>query len=106
MIHVYTLLPCCLQEELADLSEQQVKHLYGHSGCITGLSYSTDQAVLFSSSADGTVRLWSTQWCKNLAAYRWVAAASQKLELAVRNPLSGNGWVSAGGFQGLLKPPS
>lgn len=75
--HVYTLLhvPCCLQEELADLSEQQVKHLYGHSGCITGLSYSTDQAVLFSSSADGTVRLWSTQWCKNLAAYRWVAAA-------------------------------
>jgi WD40 repeat protein len=49
-----------------------VKHLYGHSGSITGLSYSTDQAILFSSSADGTVRLWSTQWCKNLAAYRWV----------------------------------
>jgi WD40 repeat protein len=64
--------PSCLQEELADLSEQQVKHLYGHSGSITGLSYSTDQALLFSSSADGTVRLWSMQWCKNLAAYRCV----------------------------------
>lgn len=59
-----------VQDELADLSEQQVKHLYGHSGSVTGLSYSTDQALLFSSSADGTVRLWSTQWCKNLAAYR------------------------------------
>jgi WD40 repeat protein len=67
---IFLLLGVSVQDELADLSEQQVKHLYGHSGSITGLSYSTDQALLFSSSADGTVRLWSTQWCKNLAAYR------------------------------------
>lgn len=47
-----------------------MSHLYGHSGSITGLSYSTDQALLFSSSTDGTVRLWSPDMRKGLAAYK------------------------------------
>lgn len=50
---------CCVQDELAEMTEKLVKHMHGHSGSITGLSYSTDQELLFSSSADGTVRLWS-----------------------------------------------
>ena len=32
--------------------------LTGHSGRITGLSFSSDGRALYSSSSDGTVRLW------------------------------------------------
>lgn len=49
-----------------------MKHLYGHSGSITALSFTPDQQMLLSSSTDGTVRLWTTQWHKNLAAYKYV----------------------------------
>jgi hypothetical protein len=65
-------LSTCTQDELSDLSEQQVKHMYGHSGSITALSFTPDQQMLLSSSTDGTVRLWTTQWHKNLAAYKYV----------------------------------
>ncbi|KAA6423212.1 hypothetical protein WJX79_007050 [Trebouxia sp. C0005] len=59
-----------------------VSHLWGHSGAIYGLDYSPDQQLLYTSSADGTVRLWSTALAANLVAYRghsfpvWDVAAS------------------------------
>lgn len=49
-----------------------VSHLWGHSGAIYGLDYSPDQQLLYTSSADGTVRLWSTELAVNLVAYRYV----------------------------------
>jgi hypothetical protein len=48
-----------------------VSHLWGHSGAIYGLDYSPDQQLLYTSSADGTVRLWSTELAVNLVAYRY-----------------------------------
>ncbi len=48
-----------------------VSHLWGHSGAIYGLNYSPDQQLLYTSSADGTVRLWSTELAVNLVAYRY-----------------------------------
>lgn len=71
-----------MQEELSELSGQGVSHLYGHSGSIMGLSYSTDQALLFSSSTDGTVRLWSPDMKKGLAAYKSVSHTLTLLRLA------------------------
>lgn len=69
---LYVLLCPHTQDELSDLSEQQMKHLYGHAGSITALSFTPDQQMLLSASTDGTVRLWTTQWHKNLAAYKCV----------------------------------
>lgn len=48
-----------------------VSLLWGHSGAIYGLDYSPDQQLLYTSSADGTVRLWSTDLAVNLVAYRY-----------------------------------
>eukprot|EP00775_Hariotina_reticulata_P003881 gene3881-4136_t len=59
-----------LQEELEDLSQQQVTNLIGHSGPVNALSFSADQQLLFSASTDSTVRLWSTELRRGLAAYR------------------------------------
>lgn len=47
-----------------------VSLLWGHSGAVYGLDYSPDQQLLYTSSADGTVRLWSTELAANLVAYR------------------------------------
>lgn len=47
-----------------------VSLLWGHSAAVYGLDYSPDQQLLFTSSADGTVRLWSTELAVNLVAYR------------------------------------
>ncbi|KAK9828987.1 hypothetical protein WJX72_003246 [[Myrmecia] bisecta] len=47
-----------------------VTYLRGHSAAVYGLDYSTDHQLLYSGSADGTVRLWSTEIGANLAAYR------------------------------------
>ena len=44
--------------------------LRGHSGSVFGLDFMPDQRVLLSASADGTVRLWSTELAANLAVYR------------------------------------
>lgn len=55
------------QEEAAGSA---VSLLWGHSAAVYGLDYSPDQQLLFTSSADGTVRLWSTELAANLVAYR------------------------------------
>lgn len=47
-----------------------VSLLWGHSAAVYGLDYTPDQQLLFTSSADGTVRLWSTELAVNLVAYR------------------------------------
>eukprot|EP00879_Flechtneria_rotunda_P032057 GHRR01035207.1.p1 GENE.GHRR01035207.1~~GHRR01035207.1.p1 ORF type:complete len:254 (+),score=117.21 GHRR01035207.1:136-897(+) len=62
-----------LQDELEDMSSQAVTRLAGHAGSITGLDFSVDQHLLFSSSTDGTVRLWSTELRRGLAAFRYGA---------------------------------
>ncbi len=60
------------REEAAD-DGGAVSLLWGHSGAIYGLDYSPDQQLLYTSSADGTVRLWSTELAVNLVAYRYDA---------------------------------
>lgn len=55
-----------------DASESSVNVLWGHSGAVYGLNYSPDRQLLYTSSADGTVRLWSTEMAVNLVAYRWM----------------------------------
>ncbi|GAB4823536.1 hypothetical protein N2152v2_010582 [Parachlorella kessleri] len=47
-----------------------VTNLSGHSGPVYGLDYSPDNQLLFSCSADGSVRLWSMEVRANLVAYR------------------------------------
>lgn len=44
--------------------------LRGHTGAVYGVDFTPDQQLLLSASADGTVRLWSTELAANLAAYR------------------------------------
>ncbi|KAF6259711.1 WD40-repeat-containing domain protein [Scenedesmus sp. NREL 46B-D3] len=68
-----------LLEELEDWSNQQTMCLVGHSGTVNALSFSADQQLLFSASTDSTVRLWSTELRKGLAAYRRVCASSTTL---------------------------
>ena len=46
------------------------RRLIGHSGPITGLAFSFDRRLLFSSSVDGTVRLWSLDNFSSLVLYR------------------------------------
>lgn len=57
------------QQEAA-ANQSAVSLLWGHSGAVYGLDYSPDQQLLYTSSADGTVRLWSTELGVNLVAYR------------------------------------
>jgi WD40 repeat protein len=44
------------------------------AGTVNALSFSADQQLLFSASSDSTVRLWSTELRKGLAAYRYAVA--------------------------------
>jgi transcription initiation factor TFIID subunit 5 len=44
--------------------------LIGHSQSVTSLDFSPDGAYLLSSSADGTVRLWSNETKTNVVCYR------------------------------------
>eukprot|EP01103_Thecamoeba_quadrilineata_P012702 TRINITY_DN3335_c0_g1_i2.p1 TRINITY_DN3335_c0_g1~~TRINITY_DN3335_c0_g1_i2.p1 ORF type:complete len:422 (-),score=60.83 TRINITY_DN3335_c0_g1_i2:110-1375(-) len=44
--------------------------LQGHFGPVYGLSFTPDHQFLFSASEDTTVRLWSTEYKKNLVAYK------------------------------------
>lgn len=53
-----------------------VSLLWGHSGAVYSLDYTPDQQLLLTSSADGTVRLWSTELAVNLVAYRSVMLIS------------------------------
>lgn len=53
-----------------DARESSVSVLWGHSGSVYGLDYTPDRQLLYTSSADGTVRLWSTEMAVNLVAYR------------------------------------
>eukprot|EP00878_Enallax_costatus_P005372 GHUV01005641.1.p1 GENE.GHUV01005641.1~~GHUV01005641.1.p1 ORF type:complete len:497 (+),score=116.83 GHUV01005641.1:382-1872(+) len=59
-----------LQEELEDLSQRQTFNLVGHSSTVNAICYSADQQLLFSASSDATVRLWSTELRKGIAALR------------------------------------
>lgn len=54
-----------------DAAQSSVSVLWGHSGAVYGLDYTPDRQLLYTSSADGTVRLWSTEMAVNLVAYRW-----------------------------------
>ena len=62
------------QDQEADGGE--VSLLWGHSGAVYGLDYSPDRHLLFTSSSDGTVRLWSTELAFNLVAYRCALPAA------------------------------
>lgn len=85
--------------EAADGSSA-VSLLWGHSGAVYGLDYSPDQQLLYTSSADGTVRLWSTELAANLVAYR--CSLSQMCWPCVRlNPAHACGCLSR--TAGLLK---
>ena len=44
--------------------------LIGHSQSVTSLDFSPDSAYLLSSSADGSIRLWSTETKTNVVCYR------------------------------------
>lgn len=44
--------------------------LIGHSGPVYGVDFSPDEELLLSCSADGTIRLWSTEMKANLVSYR------------------------------------
>jgi WD40 repeat protein len=39
-------------------SKQEITSLYGHTGPITDLVFSADAKYLFSTSTDGTIRIW------------------------------------------------
>jgi WD40 repeat protein len=47
------------------------------AGTVNALSFSVDQQLLFSASSDSTVRLWSTELRKGLAAYRCGSSTSR-----------------------------
>jgi WD40 repeat protein len=48
----------------------KVLWLLVRAGTVNALSFSADQQLLFSASSDSTVRLWSTELRKGLAAFR------------------------------------
>ena len=52
------------------LSRPSYAALLGHSGSVFGLSLSSDQRFLLSSSDDSTIRLWHTDTARNLVAYK------------------------------------
>jgi transcription initiation factor TFIID subunit 5 len=49
---------------------EPVSHLFGHTGAVTGVCFSHDDALLFSASSDCTVRLWSTELAHNLVVFK------------------------------------
>lgn len=55
--------------QLWDLEHQKSERLIGHSGPVYGSSFSPDNRVLLSCSADTTVRLWSVDTKTALVAY-------------------------------------
>jgi WD40 repeat protein len=69
------------QEELEDLSDRAVLPLYGHTAPVCGVDFFSDGALLLSASADATVRVWSPELRRGLAAYHghafpvWAVAA-------------------------------
>lgn len=54
----------------SDLPTNTSRKLVGHSGPVYGLSFSPDGKYLLSSSADSTVRLWSTDTYTALVSYK------------------------------------
>ena len=53
-----------------DSPGSEVTQLCGHSGPIFGLDFSHDKTLLFSSSADSTVRLWHLELAACLNQYK------------------------------------
>ena len=52
----------------------EVAFLHGHSGAVFGVDFSHDRQLLFSASADGTVRLWHLELAACLNSYRHAAS--------------------------------
>ena len=53
-----------------DASGSPVTHLHGHTGPIFGVDFSHDQSLLFTASADSTLRLWHLELTACLNLYR------------------------------------
>lgn len=53
-----------------DLPGPEMTQLCGHSGPIFGLDFSHDKSLLFSCSADSTVRVWHLELAACLNLYR------------------------------------
>ena len=54
----------------------EVAFLHGHSGAVFGVDFSHDRQLLFSASADGTVRLWHMELEACLNSYRHASSHS------------------------------
>ena len=54
-----------------DTPGPELTELVGHSGPVYGLDFSHDASLLFSASADGTLRLWHLELAACLNMYRW-----------------------------------
>jgi len=54
-----------------DTPGPELTQLIGHSGPVHGLDFSHDASLLFSASADGTLRLWHIELATCLNKYRW-----------------------------------
>jgi WD40 repeat protein len=50
-------------------ADTSAKDLWGHHGPVYGLDFACDRRVLYSCGNDGTVRLWATELCVNLAVW-------------------------------------
>ena len=59
-----------LSSATPDWSRPSYARLLGHSGAVFGLSLSSDQRFLLSSSDDATIRLWHTDTARNIVAYK------------------------------------
>ncbi|XP_037271132.2 TATA-box binding protein associated factor 5 isoform X1 [Rhipicephalus microplus] len=59
-----------LYRMMDDRSGVDVRHLLGHSGPVTAVSFSPDHLFLLSSSEDSTIRLWSLLTWTNVVCYR------------------------------------
>ena len=53
-----------------DNGAESAKNLFGHTGAVYGLSFSTDKSGLLSCSEDGTIRLWSLQMWTCLVVFK------------------------------------
>jgi transcription initiation factor TFIID subunit 5 len=56
------------EQQLAD--KDCVRYLWGHSGPVYGLSFGCDKRLMYSCGLDGTIRMWVTDMCANLAVWR------------------------------------
>ena len=54
----------------ADMPGSESTLLRGHSAAVYGIDYSHDGQLLFTSSGDATVRLWSSELKACMVAYR------------------------------------